>query len=359
MILSKILKKYKDSQIKSDNQGIVLSNKSMTNREENETKNIVKLKKEGDFLLWNMSDLEARDLCKHRIDMMERWSRRLIDEMFKEYYGNNYFEIEVYEGQPLIKSSIKRQVNGRMKAHPERFSRKVDALVIEDLEYLFCRNDLYKIHFKELFETFFSGQQEVRYVLKRMSSIRNKIAHGNHLSQHELEQGVCYSNDFVVVFSNYYKKLGKEKEYNVPTFLSVRDSFGHNLYRENSSYSWEIHDWQLANDISSVAGNVVVNALKKINLRSGDSYRLTLEVDDSFPIDFYEIEWYVRYGIRELIAKGQGNTVEFTVDDNCVSYILSIRVKLITKRTWHRFASMGCDDYFELVLGEVLPPLEK
>ncbi|MBO6184651.1 MAG: hypothetical protein J6O88_08145, partial [Chryseobacterium sp.] len=30
-------------------------------------------------LMWNLSEIEARDLCKHQIDTMEHWSRRLID----------------------------------------------------------------------------------------------------------------------------------------------------------------------------------------------------------------------------------------------------------------------------------------
>ena len=34
-------------------------------------------------LMWNLSEIEARDLCKHQIDTMEHWSRRLIDESLK------------------------------------------------------------------------------------------------------------------------------------------------------------------------------------------------------------------------------------------------------------------------------------
>lgn len=309
-----------------------------------------RIKKHGDYLLWNMSDLEARDLCKHRIDIMERWSRRLIDQKLKEAYGVNYFEAEVDNGQPLVKAAIKRQVEGRMKENSGRFARKVDALVIEDLEYFFCREDLYKKHFREVFEPFFSGHQEVRTVIKRISDIRNKIAHGNHVSQHELEQGVCYSNDFIGVFSSYYKKLGKEKEYNVPTFISIKDSFGRNLTREDSNYSWEVYDWRFSNSF--------VSASTEIHLRSGESYRLILEVDDSFPEDFYEIKWVVTYGTGKVVAKGKGSIIEFMVNDKCVSRAPTIRAYLITKRSWHRFADMECDDYFEMSLSQVLPPLD-
>jgi len=305
---------------------------------------------QGDYFLWNMSELEARDLCKHRIDAMEKWSRRIIDELFKKAYGEDFFEFELSEEQPLIKLSIKRQVEGRMKENPGRFSRKVDALVIEDLEYLFCREDLYNAHFKEIFESFFSGREEIRAVIKRISNIRNKIAHGNHLSQHELEQGVCYSNDFITVFVDYYRKIGKEKDYNVPMFLSVRDSLGHSLNREDTSYSWKIQDWKFPNKSSSER--------TEISLRSGDSYRLVLEVDASFTEDFYEISWVVTYGVGGVISKGKGNVIEFRVDDKCVSYSPEITAKLVTKRSWHRFAYIDCDDYFELRLSQVLPPIE-
>ena len=307
-------------------------------------------KTQGSYLLWNMSDSEARDLCKHRIDAMEMWSRRLLDEIFKEKYGGNYFDVEISEGQPLVKSSIKSSVEGRIKNDPNRFPRKVDALVIEDLEYFFCREDLYKEHFRAVFEPFFSGFSEIRSVLRRIEGIRNKIAHSNHLSQHELEQGVCYSNDFINVFCDYYKTLGKEKEYNVPTFTSIRDSFGRCLTRENSSSSWVVYDWHFSNNI--------VSESTETHLRSGESYRLVLEVDASFPEEFYDIKWHVTYGICELIAKGTGNIIEFTVNDDCVSRCPEIKAYLTTKRSWHRFANIKCDDDFVMKLSQVLPPID-
>lgn len=340
----------KEEKAKGKNDNTSPDMSTATSTENQEKTQTMKPNIKGDFLLWNMSDLEARDLCKHRIDTMERWSRRLIDESFKETYGEEYLDVEVSEGQPLIKSSIKRQIEGRIKANPGRFTRIVDVLVIEDLEYFFCRDDLYRNLFRCVFEPFFSGQEEVRAVLKRITDIRNKIAHGNHLSQHELEQGVCYSNDFISVFCDYYKDLGKEKEYNVPTFLSFRDSLGRSLSRNNSSYSWEVNE-------SHFSSNPTMSNTKS-HLRSGESYRLILEVDASFPEDFYTIEWYVNYGICDLIAKGQGNIIEFIVDDKCVSYSPRISASLITKRSWHRFANINCDDYFEIYLSEVYPPLE-
>lgn len=358
MFLSFLFEKRKRKQddlkeeiAKAENDSISPAKKTAISNEKQETTLTMKPNTKGEFLLWNMSELEARDLCKHRIDMMERWSRRLLDELFKTTYGEDYFEYEVAAGQPLVKSSIKRQVEGRMKDNPSRFARKVDALVIEDLEYFFCREDLYPTLFRNVFEPFFSGLQEVRAVIRRISTIRNKIAHGNHLSQHELEQGVCYSNDFIGVFIKYYKEIGKEREYNVPVFLSICDSFGRSSFRDNPSCSWEINDWEVLSDSSSDGA--------EYHLRSGESYRLILEVDDSFPKDSYKIEWYVGRGPADGFAKGNGNVIEFKADDKCVSQKLTIFAYLITKRTWHRFGHLECDDLFEMHMSEVLPPLEE
>lgn len=335
---------------KEENDDISPAKGTVINPVVKERTQTMKTNNQGDFLMWNLSELEARDLCKHRIDAMERWSRRIIDELFKSTYGDNYFEFEVAAGQPLVKSSTKQQVEGRMKDNPGRFARKVDALVIEDLEYFFCREDLYKALFKSVFEPFFSGLPEVRAVIRRVSAIRNKIAHGNPLSQHELEQGVCYSNDFIGVFNHYYKEIGKEKEYNVPTFLSLSDSFGRSLCREDQSCSWEISDWKKSGNFAS--------QISEMHLRSGESYRLILEVDASFPDEFYTIVWYVNRGLVDPVAKGNGNIIEFKVDDKCVSETLTIYAYLTTKRTWHRFGHIKCDDYFEMHMSEVLPPLE-
>lgn len=304
----------------------------------------------GNYLMWNLSELDAKDLCKHQIDSMEHWARRLIDEIFKEKYGDNYFESEVRDGQPLVKKNLQNKIEGRMKDNPERFSRKVDALVIEDLEYFFCRDDLYKTVFQEVFTPFYSGAPEIRSVLKRIASIRNKIAHGNPLSQHEIEQGVCYSNDFINVFRDYYRKKGKEREYNVPTFIALTDSLGRTIFRETTICSWGVLDWMLGK------GNTP--AEKETHLRSGESYRVILEVDSSFPEDFYDIEWEVSYGRDVVLARGSGNIIEFTLDDKVVSWYPRIKAYLKTKRSWHKFANIDCDDYFEMSLSKVYPPIQ-
>lgn len=297
-------------------------------------------------LMWNLSYIEAQDLCKHQIDLMERWSRRIIDETFIDKYGEGYFDHICDSGEPLIKKDIRDKVEGRINRTPSNFSRRVDALTIEDIEYFFCKECFYADFFKDVFEPFYSGNSEVKCVLNRVSVIRNKIAHGNPLSQRDLEQGVCYSNDLIDVFKSHYLKLGKERVYNVPTFISLTDSFGRKLVRDNSSYSWEVREYMFRD-------YGLDKELK--HLYSGASYRVILEVDSSFPENFYSIEWRVTCGFSRLLAEGRGNTIDFSVDDTIVSFYPEITAKLITKRPWHRFGNIKCDDYLEMHLEEVYP----
>ena len=99
--------------------------------------------------LSNLTETELRDLSRHHIDTFENWSRRLIDETFKKHYGNDYFDFMIKEEQPLIRSEIKKRIEQRMMDNPGRFPRKMDAILIEDIEYFLCREDLYNSHFKQ------------------------------------------------------------------------------------------------------------------------------------------------------------------------------------------------------------------
>lgn len=104
---------------------------------------------------WNIGlDIKIllRDLSKHQIDALEQWCRRLIDDIFKQNYGGFYIDAEVNPGQPLIKSSIKRTIEERRKQDPTRFPRWIDGIVMEDLEYFICRDDLYSKYFRKIFE---------------------------------------------------------------------------------------------------------------------------------------------------------------------------------------------------------------
>jgi len=295
-------------------------------------------------IFFDTSETKMRDTCRHHIDTFESWARRLIDELFKAQYGADYFDHKVSEEQPLVKSEIKQRLEKRMMDNPRRYPRKIDAILIEDVEYFFCREDLYKAHFRQILEPFFSGKEEVRSVLERIIVIRNKLSHANTISHHEAEQCVCYNNDFIDVFKRYYQALGKERDYNVPVFLRIKDCQGNDLTREDSSYTWELY-------FRHRLGT-------HVQLRSGEEYKLWVEVDSSYDYSSYDIAWSVTQGYSESdkIAKGIGNEIRFNVTNKNVSYSPEITIILTTKKDWHRFRKI--DDMIKISLDEVLPPIE-
>lgn len=292
--------------------------------------------------LMNLMETELRDLCRHHIDTFENWSRRIIDESFKKCYGSDYFNFMISADQPLIKSEIKKRIEQRVSDNPGRFPRKIDAILLEDIEYFLCRDDLYKNQFKAILEPFYSGVFEVRKVLNRLIPIRNKLSHGNTISIHEAEQCICYIGDFIDVYKQHYLAIGKEKDYNVPVFLRIKDSLGNDIIRENSRNSWELYFYGIE--------------APEIQLRSGDNYKLWVEVDSSFDSSFYEISWRVVQDYTTTIKKGAGSVIDITLNNKNVSYAPEIYIYLTTKREWHRFHDT--DDVIRLHYRRILPPIK-
>ena len=231
-----------------------------------------------------------------------------------------------------------------MQDNPNRFPRLIDAIVMENIEYFFCREDLYPKYFKKVFEPFYSGKEEIRVVLKRLTDIRNKLSHGNNISLHEAEQSLCYTDDFISCFKSYYDQQGKKREYNIPVFIRIKDSLGNDQIRKHMEY----HPWEI--NCTGCHGD------PKVVLRSGDTYKLWVEVDGSFPEDSYDVTWKFSCGKREL--KGNGNIVEVTFDDKDVSNWFEVSFFLRTHNTWHRRALCDNDDEIKLSsFGDILPPI--
>ena len=90
---------------------------------------------------------------------------------------------------------------------------------------------------------------------------------------------------------------------------------------------------------------------EKTTFRPGDVYKVWVEVDESFPEDFYEITWSM-HNIK--VATGKEFVFVPTVD--MVSSMQIVYCSLKTKRVWHKYRSH--DDGFSEFIGEVLPPIE-
>ena len=279
------------------------------------------------------SEIEIRNSAKETIESFEHWSRRIINDKFVERYGANYFDYKLKDGNNLIKSELIRNIAIRMEENPKRFPRKIDAILIEDIAYFFCKDSFYNGFFKEILVSAFSGQDEVKNRLKILTGIRNKLYHGNPISYREAEQAICYSHDFIDCYKSYYVKVGKEREYNVPFFVKVQDSMGRCAYRDET----KIEKLSLSN--------------QRITLRPGEEYRIWVEVDGSFPENFYEISWWMD---DKKVAMGKEFVFKATV--SMVSSYKSVYCNLKTKRDWHKYRDY--DDSFNIVIGEILPPIE-
>lgn len=300
--------------------------------------------------LLDLKELELRDLSKHQIDALEQWCRRLIDDILKKNYGNSYIDAEVQPGQPLIKASIKRTIEERRRQDPTRFPRWIDGIVMENLEYFICRDDLYTSYFKEIFEPFYSVREELRSVLQRLTTIRNKIAHGNAVSVHEAEQALCYSNDIINCCKMYYVSIGKDREYNVPIFTRIKDSLGNDHPRARlEEYPWEEYFY------GGPRYDGEIGDRPKPIFHSGESYKVWVEVDGSFNENTYTVSW--KYECGEHKINGQGNCIEISFTDDMVSYPLHIQFSLKTTNSWHRMAAKDCDDILKMNYECILPPV--
>lgn len=279
------------------------------------------------------NETEIRKTAKETLEAFEHWSRRIINDKFVEKYGANYFDYKFENGENLIKSEILRTISDRMTENPNRFPRKIDAILMEDIAYFLCKDSFYDDFFKDILVNDFSGKDEVRNRLRVLKDIRNKLYHGNPISYREAERAICYSHDFIDCYKVYYVQAGKEREYNVPFFVKIEDSLGRCGYRDETTVE------------------KISLPFEKTKFRPGDEYKIWVEVDGSFPEDFYEITWWMN---DKKVATGKKFVFKPTVA--MVASMQFVDCTLKTKREWHKYRSH--DDSFHILIGEILPPIE-
>lgn len=298
---------------------------------------------------------EIRSVSKRQIELFEHWSRRLIDEHLKAGYGPDYLNAQKPNGEFLVKSEVRNLVQSRKQGDPGRFPRDIDAILLEDIKYFLTKEELYNAYFKPIVESFYSGREEIRRIMDRLIPIRNKLYHDNHISIREAEQVLCYTNDFIDVLKEHYQLQGREREFNVPTFLSLSDSQGNRVFRKQPSYSWEVQNTEV-DRLADYRKHGFLDAICTSH-RSGEHYEIEFEVDESFLPNTYTVAWMLALN-HTTVQRGEGTRITVNFTDEMVSYEPILYVELTTNRSWHRFASIGCDDKVEVRLSKVLPPIE-
>ncbi len=276
---------------------------------------------------------ELRSFCKQNIENLEIWARNLIHEKLTTKYGSNYIQYKTPEQKFLIKKEIRQHVDSMQKKDPDRYKRGVDALYIDHIIYFLCHDKFYNSLFKEaLDEIYPDGREEVRTMLTRLIPIRNLLSHSNPISMHQVERAICYSHDFIEGLKNYYSKKGKERMWNVPRIIKIKDSFGNVFNNFKDESTCVVH----------------INQLMHV----GDSYSLEIEIDPTFSKKDYTIEW--KYKNKVINNDKENFHIKFSNAD--VSENNSIDCEIIQNKEWHKYTY---HDFRVLIFFTVLPPIDQ
>jgi hypothetical protein len=292
-------------------------------------------------MYYKLTDTETRAICREKIEALEFWLRRLIDEILTASYGS-YFDYQDTHGAYLINSGIRGTINKRKTDEPNRYPRLIDAVLLDDSIDIICNPNLYRKHFSDaLKDAFPDGREEAKTFLKRLVYPRNCLAHANPISLRHAEQVICYSNDIIDSIKNFYFKKNMNAEYNVPLILKVTDSFGNMMYRNQLS---NVHD-----------GGIMANFLDepRFFLRPGDVLTIEVEVDQSFNEADYIITWDSAKGLIEPLPQGKKAIINIT--NKQVAGQFDVQCRITSNKGWHRMF-MGVDDFL-LMYYKVLPPI--
>lgn len=288
----------------------------------------------------DQKDSDIRSTCKERIEALEHWLRRLIDDLLTKAHGDFFNHVDA-SGNRLIRKRLVDQIDGRRIAEPGRYPRKIDAVLLEDAIDIICNEQMFKSHFgRPLSLAFPDGHVEARTFMVRLLSPRNHLSHANAISIRQAEQVICYSNDIIESIKQFYSDQGMQQDFNVPLILKVTDSFGNTYTRSQFSPG---HD-----------GGITMQFVerKEFFLRPGDTLSIEIEVDPTFDPTDYQITWSSAKGVDPL---PNGSKVVVPITNRQVGQMFDLQCRVTTNRDWHRM-NMGADDFLFLTY-KVLPPL--
>jgi hypothetical protein len=274
-------------------------------------------------MFYALTEDQIRNLCKEKIESLEHWLRRLIDEKLSASHGG------IVDG-----------LEERLKAEPTRYSRKIDAVLLSDAIGIICNPQLYSTFAPGLAFAFPEGRDEARTFMRRLLDPRNRLAHSNPISLHQAEQVVCYSNDIIESLKQHYGAIGMQSEYNVPTILKFSDSLG-NVYFRNQMIDW-------------AGGGVMMDFSKQPTsvLWPGDVLTVEIEVDPAFDPTDYTISWACSKGVIEPISSEPKAIINITTKH--VAEQMIIWCNITSSNEWHKM-STGKDDSLS-VFYKVRPP---
>ena len=290
-------------------------------------------------MIEDIQNTELRSRCKQKIESLELWLRRLIDQVLSTKYGN-YFEFRNENGDRLISNRIISPLQDRVKSDPKRYPRNIDAVLLDDAISIICNPTLYSEFKPALSEAFPEGYAEARTFLRRLLPPRNKLAHANPITLHEAERIYCYCRDVTNSISNYYTAENVNQEYNVPLIIRFTDSFGNSVHRDQMQVT------PLGGIMRSYSGEA------EFDLRPGDTLTIEVEMDPSYDEAEYCLSWKVLKGSSQVLSNN--NRLVLEIDVSHVGQQLSILCEVKTNKAWHKLNNGSDDQLF--ITYRVLPP---
>ena len=288
-------------------------------------------------MYYQYSEEELRTICRTHIENFEKWARIFIHNILSEKLAADYFHAKGDDGNYRMRKSFVENSDRMMAAEPLRFQTPVDTLFVEDIIYILCKPDFYRDYFSSyLCRMYPEGCNELRTFLDRLIPIRNKLSHTNPFSIREAEQCVCYCNDFIECIKEYYKTMGKDKDFNIPTIIKVHDSFGNEYF---------VKDGRAGENLIIIDPKTQ----QKKTFYFGEKFNLNLTIDPSFAENTYSLNWTSKEGIEVL---DNGKRVNVTITNKLIGEDVLLICRLVTNNEWHRF--LGYDQQL-LIKFKALP----
>src|SRR5271165_612721 len=97
--------------------------------------------------LSKLTESELREACRARIEMLELWLRRLVQEQFEQHYSNDILTATNAAGQFVLNKEIRERIAKYLRDRPGRYNRPVDAALLDDLITIICKPTTYTICF--------------------------------------------------------------------------------------------------------------------------------------------------------------------------------------------------------------------
>ena len=272
-----------------------------------------------------------RTSCRQTLEGCEHWLRRLIHDSFRAAFGPEYVQTAVLSGQAVFRKDLRERVARMRLLEPGRYLRPVDALLLDDLAAVLCKDDTFSAHFAPALEQGFpAGRVQLRSVLQRLVPIRNALSHANPITLHDAARVFCYCADIIEPLIDYYERKGMTNEFNAPSIVKVSDSIGHEL---------------------RPASTQATGSFEEPPLRAGDSLRIEVEIDAHFASTDYTVTWFT---LARGIDVQTGAALELGLEPKHVGEHLVIKVQVTSTKAWHRHRSYDAEVG---LFYRVLPPL--